>query len=755
MLLKHLYDYANSRKLLADLAFAPKAVRWIIDLDADGKFLGQGPIGTMNGSVDKYAKEFTCPRILGSKSGGGIAEFLVEGLIGVFGKDPEIEVPMPAKKRKDRDANNRKKQKTFWEQIKIASVETNHPGLLALTKFHERLDEITPKFLRWGKPTDLAKKVEDARKELYEFQKEGSPKKIKKAEEKVKKAELAESEEKSVWCLCTASGVEEKYDTDSFTFRVNGELLIENEKIKEWWRKKYKEKVKLESCADEKGKCPVTEKKCAENCGSERCKLANGLCLVTGHEHPESQSLAIIHNPRIQGLGKSGAALASFDKASFGSYGFGKSLNSPVSEDAATAYCEALNHLLRKEESSLPVGQTTLCFWAVAIQEAGGRFARLLNKPDPQSVASFMKSPWLGLDMELVKKDKFRSVTLAGNSGRVVVRHWMQQTLEQAGENFQKWFTDLEILSIPKPPSKTPKNASATEFHPLSIYWLSRNMISDVQAKKMDKSLASEIPSQLYRAALEGTAPSLSLVKPIINQLYTHLIKDENYKIIYDESRFALLKLILNRNRKNTDMEIKPQLTADTNDAAYNCGRLLAVLAATQAKAHDYQLTTGVAERYFGTATTSPSSVLTLLLRLNRHHLDKIAKSEKWQGDERFLEEQIEEISTKFKPRGEKLPPTFPRNLDLQAQGRFALGFYQQQAQDAAARAEAFVLSYVKKTDEAKYNELVALRENDHEAFSEQLEQHRAAATAAREKKKSDAKKEENATPDLFSTSNQ
>jgi hypothetical protein len=28
----------------------------------------------------------------------------------------------------------------------------------------------------------------------------------------------------------------------------------------------------------------------------------------------------------------------------------------------------------------------------------------------------------------------------------------------------------------------------------------------------------------------------------------------------------------------------------------------------------------------------------------------------------------------------------FPRTLDLQAQGRFALGFYQQMAADAAAR---------------------------------------------------------------------
>jgi hypothetical protein len=34
-------------------------------------------------------------------------------------------------------------------------------------------------------------------------------------------------------------------------------------------------------------------------------------------------------------------------------------------------------------------------------------------------------------------------------------------------------------------------------------------------------------------------------------------------------------------------------------------------------------------------------------------------------------------------------PPSFPRVLDLQAQGRFALGFYQQKAADAAAVVKA------------------------------------------------------------------
>jgi CRISPR-associated protein Csd1 len=149
-----------------------------------------------------------------------------------------------------------------------------------------------------------------------------------------------------------------------------------------------------------------------------------------------------------------------------------------------------------------------------------------------------------------------------------------------------------------------------------------------------------------------------------------------------NHSRFALAKLILNRNRKDKIMTIETQQTPDAEDAAYQCGRLLAVLAEAQAKAHDYQLEgAGITERYFGTAMASPASVFPLILKLNRHHLNKIRKSDKYGGHERFLDESIQDVLTKVSD--------FPRTLDLHAQGRFAIGFYQQKAADRVAREAA------------------------------------------------------------------
>ncbi len=192
----------------------------------------------------------------------------------------------------------------------------------------------------------------------------------------------------------------------------------------------------------------------------------------------------------------------------------------------------------------------------------------------------------------------------------------------------------------------------------------------------------------------------MALIKPFRGILYNSekvniaeviappydVISPELQAALYKKHPCNVVRLILNRNRKEGEPMIEPQVF-ETDDEAYNCGRLLAVLAETQAKAHDYKLEgSGVAERYFGTASASPATVLPLLLRLNRHHIEKIRKSEKYAGHERFLEADIQTILVPFKPRKECAPPNFPRHLDLQAQGRFALGFYQQKACIEAAK---------------------------------------------------------------------
>jgi len=472
------------------------------------------------------------------------------------------------------------------------------------------------------------------------------------------------------WLIRSASATDTKF-SGVFAFRVGGILLLEDEHIRAYWRKVF-----------------------ADTLAKQETEAESGLCLITGYQ---DVPLARIHTPRVRnipGVGIDGT-IVSFEKSApaFSSYGKEQSYNAPCSITATRAYSRALQFLVDQPDHHVRIGETKLCFWAREQEQATGLFARLLNKPDPLGVAEFLKQPFSGIARELACRDIFYAVTLAGNAGRIVVRHWIQEPLDQAIENFHKWFVDME-LSVPLRPSAQKKRTTSADkgkesMPPLAIFRLACTTVREA------KDLSPNVPAQLYRAALEGTAPSISLLKPMLDQLHSRLVRDKNYSLLFDESRFALLKLILNRNRKESDMEIKPGLTADTDDPAYNCGRLLSVFDDLQQRAHEWKLEgPTVAERYYGSASTSPSTAFGILWRLHLHHLKKLRNlGGKYKAAATAIERRIMDICSLMgqteEMRQKRLPPSLPRTLNLQAQGRFALGYYQQKAEDKAGQEAA------------------------------------------------------------------
>ncbi len=623
MLLNSLCQFAYSRKILDDLAFESKAIRWIIPLDQNGNLLGSGLIET-EGERNR-GKEFQAPRTSRPKDAGGVAEFLADGLVAVFGLDADPEKILTEKQRRDRDVNNARKYEEFWGQIEEAAEKTSSLALLAICTFRDRLGGDGAGLFRYG----------------------------------VKAGAESPNEKRKWWVRC-ADGAEKALGPDAFSFQVDGHFpLLDEEIVRLYWRMVYEAEV-----------------------ASKTAAASLGVCLVTGKEEVP---IATTHLPKIKGrpLQSFGAAIVSFDKPSFTSYGFSQSLNAPVSTEAVAAYCNGLNFLLNREEHSLVIGDTALCFWVKESDATTSFFAQMLRQPDPLAVADFLRAPWSGIDRQAARLEQFYSVTLCGNAGRIVVRHWLQSTVEEARGNFAQWFRDLDIVDISLPPPKKKGrgrrdedqdavvDTGAEKLPPLAVFRLACTTVREA------KDLRPEVPAQLYLAALEGSSPSIMLIRPILHRLEADLQR-YGMTTLLNISRFALLKLILNRNRKEGDPMIEAKVF-ETDDQAYNCGRLLAVLAEIQAKAHDYQLSgAGVAERYFGTASVSPASVFPLLLRLNRHHLDKIRKTS---GSVWNQEGNIQEILVRFAPEATTgAPPQFPRHLDLQAQGRFAIGFYQQKA---------------------------------------------------------------------------
>jgi len=98
-------------------------------------------------------------------------------------------------------------------------------------------------------------------------------------------------------------------------------------------------------------------------------------------------------------------------------------------------------------------------------------------------------------------------------------------------------------------------------------------------------------------------------------------------------------------------------------------GRLFAVLEGAQRAALGSQVNATIRDRYYSAASATPAAVFPVLLRNTQHHLAKIRKEKP--GLARVLDADISEIMS-------ELGSHFPKNLSVESQGRFAIGFYHQ-----------------------------------------------------------------------------
>jgi len=128
-----------------------------------------------------------------------------------------------------------------------------------------------------------------------------------------------------------------------------------------------------------------------------------------------------------------------------------------------------------------------------------------------------------------------------------------------------------------------------------------------------------------------------------------------------------LIKLIINRLNKEGDL-IMPDFDLENKNTAYLCGRLLAVLADIQQAALG-DVNAGVVDRFYSSASTTPSVAFGRLVKNAQYHLSKL-KSES-PGLAITLEKKLTEIMGELND--------FPQTFKLEDQGRFAIGFYHHQ----------------------------------------------------------------------------
>lgn len=425
--------------------------------------------------------------------------------------------------------------------------------------------------------------------------------------------------------------------TDNLVWHIDGCDPLDDPIVVDWWRH---------------------WRLCARETAPDHSEM---ICFASG----ELSAPAMTH-PKVMGLpgGQgSGDALVGFDKTAFTSLGLKKSTNAAVSEQAARSYVDALNYLERHHSKRL--GESLVLHWFKGTVKKVDDVLDWLDDP-PEVVAAsaaiaarkLFETIRSGQCPELADSE-FYALSVSGMSGRIMVRDWITDSFETLVRHIEEWFTDLAIVA-----RDGNSNARDPKFFEVCLALIRNDRAKSISAN-LEQLPASTIAT-LWRAAVQGLQIPQPLMALALAQFRSErFAPDEHKREVFNHARMGLIKAYFFRLKPEGDPTMTAYLNPDHPVAAYHCGRLLAVLANLQRAALG-DVGAGVVQRYYAAASQTPGLVLGRLISNARNHLGKLEG-----GLAFWYENLIADVMS-------RLQDGAPRILDLEGQGLFALGYYQQ-----------------------------------------------------------------------------
>ena len=382
-----------------------------------------------------------------------------------------------------------------------------------------------------------------------------------------------------------------------------------------------------------------------------------GFCSILGERLP----ICEMHD-KLKGIG-SQAKLVSFgkdqtDRNAFYSYGKSLGYNCNISEKAMKQYTAALNFLLADNGHHKNFGDMVVVYFAMKQNDTAecdafsllfGDFASdqketvdQETEKDLNQVYNYAKTGVLkdlsGMDPDSI----FYVAGLTANSSRICTKFVVRNRFGVILEHVAAHQKDIRILENQKP---------------VSMYWIQKQLVSP---KSKDAKVPPPLIAGLFASILNGTRYPDALLATVIARVKTDTDETQQKKV--NHIRAGLIKGCLNRKAKKE--EITMSLNLDNTNQAYLCGRLFAVLEKIQQDASGGNLNRTIKDSYFSSACSKPATVFPKLIQLSQNHLKKgeyVLFYQKLCGD---IIDQLEDA--------------FPSTLSLDEQGKFIIGYYQQ-----------------------------------------------------------------------------
>jgi CRISPR-associated protein Csd1 len=391
------------------------------------------------------------------------------------------------------------------------------------------------------------------------------------------------------------------------------------------------------------------------------------LCLVSGNQDIMTPLELPIKG--VQGAKSTGAHLVSINNKvtqsgnggetpAFSSFMKEQGANSPIGKTASLAYATALNTLLDKDsKQKIRVGDATAVFWSAkrdSFEDTFGDFFEDPPKDDPDRLTNAVLALYQSVETGTAVFDsddtRFYVLGLSPNAARISVRFWHVGTVSEFAIRFRKYFEDLEIA-----------HGQKDKDH-LSLW----RLLVSTAAQGKTENITPNLAGNVMRSILEGLPFPETLLQAVILR-----VKAER-EVTY--SRAKLIKGCLNRKLRATttdpekfdERRLKVKLDKENTDIGYCLGRLFATLEKIQQEANP-GINATIRDKFYASMSSAPRTAFGNLMRLKNHHLSKLEKV----GRKIYFENLLVEIIGKF-------PTELPAYLDLNEQGKFAIGYYHQ-----------------------------------------------------------------------------
>lgn len=250
------------------------------------------------------------------------------------------------------------------------------------------------------------------------------------------------------------------------------------------------------------------------------------------------------------------------------------------------------------------------------------------------------------LDEERLDPDMdFYILGISPNAARLSVHFFLHNTSGSFLRNAQ---THQQRLEIVKP--------VYDKFDTLPIWKL---LDETVNQDSRDKTPTPNMAGEVLRAILTDTRyPAILLNGVVLRIRAEHSIT---------RGRAAILKAYYLKNPHSDVPEevLNVSLNPKSTNIPYNLGRLFSVLEAVQSSANP-GINATIKDKYFNSASATPSTVFPVLLNLAQKHLKKLDG-----GLRTYYDKQITELLS-------KLGELYSSQLNLPQQGSFQLGYYHQ-----------------------------------------------------------------------------